>query len=303
MPALRPEIPQTWTIRDMIKWGREFFTGRGIDEARLTIEMMVCAALEIKRIDLYTDHDRPLSKLELGLIRSMVERRLQREPLQYILGKADFYGHTYSVSPAVLIPRPETELISERVSRYCRAHAQQTFRCLDLGTGSGCIPISIILHTQNTVWTALDVSEQALAVAKANAIQLGANERFEVTRANILNELPTGGPWDIITMNPPYVGENEIDELAPELKNYEPLSALTDHADGLTFYRRIAEITHNILAPGGVVFLEIGYDQLADVEKILRPFFGHLAVVPDLAGIPRMIVLEQPVSSYDNARG
>ncbi len=126
MPPTRPEVPQVWTVRDIIQWGKEFFTNRGIDEARRTIELMVCAVLNAKRIELYTDHDRPLTKDELAVLKAYVQRRIANEPLQYILGRADFYGHTYHVSPAVLIPRPETELIVERVARICSAHGVHT---------------------------------------------------------------------------------------------------------------------------------------------------------------------------------
>lgn len=278
----------------MIQWGKEFFTGRGIDEARLTIEMMVCAALGIKRIDLYTDHDRPLSKAELATIRGMVERRLRREPLQYILGKADFYGHTYIVTPAVLIPRPETEHIVERVTRVCSGHAEQTFQCLDIGTGSGCIPISVILHTTNSTWLAIDNSDDALRVAEQNATLLGADTRFTTQHLDFLSQLPQGAPWDIVTMNPPYIAESDVLELEPELREHEPLQALTDRADGLSFYRRAAAEFAQLVKPTGLMFLEIGFGQSSDVENIFIERGFTCTVIPDLAGIARVIVVRHP---------
>lgn len=292
MSPTRPELPQVWTVRDIIQWGREFFTNRDIDEARRTIELMVCAVLGTKRIELYTDHDRPLSKDELAQLKAMIQRRVAREPLQYILGKADFYGSTFVVSPSVLIPRPETELISERVSRYCTAKSEQQFVCLDIGTGSGCIPISIIKHTANTTWTGIDVSVDALAVALTNAQQLGAAERFQTQEVDILKSLPLGGPYDIITMNPPYIGLADLEECQVEVKDHEPTTALTDHADGLTFYHRLSDILMQIISPGGHVFLEIGAGQHGDVENIFQSR-GHLtSTIPDLAGIPRLIIVE-----------
>lgn len=292
MSQTRPELPQVWTVRDVIQWGKEFFTNRGIDEARRTIEMMVCAVLNVKRIDLYTDHERPLSKEELANLRSMVQRRISREPLQYIIGRADFYGSTYIVTPSVLIPRPETELISDRVSRYCNARAEQQLRCLDIGTGSGCIPISVIKHTQNTRWTAIDVSPDALDVARQNAAALGAEARMTALQCDILSEVPDGGPWDIVTMNPPYIGQGDMQELEPEVGDHEPKLALTDSADGLTFYRRAAEIFHQLVSPGGFMFLEIGYGQHLDVENILHAQGRITTTIPDLAGIPRLIIVE-----------
>ncbi len=293
MSRMRPELPQVWTVRDIIQWGKEFFTNRGIDEARRTIEMMVCAVLHVKRIDLYTDHDRPLSKDELALLRSMVQRRIAHEPLQYITGKADFYGSTYIVTPSVLIPRPETELISERVARYCNAQGEQELRCLDIGTGSGCVPISIIKHTKNTTWTAVDISPQALDVARQNAVALGADGRMSAVQTDILAEVPAGGPWDIVTMNPPYIGQEGMKELDPEVGAHEPHLALTDDADGLTFYRRAAEMFDQLVCPGGYMFLEIGYGQHPDVENILHARGLVTTTIPDLAGIPRLIVVER----------
>jgi len=292
MSPMRPEIPQVWTVRDIITWGKEFFTNKGIDEARRNIELMVCAVLGTKRIELYTDHDRPLSKHELAELKAMVQRRVAREPLQYILGRADFYGHAYTVTPAVLIPRPETELIVERVSRLCASNPEHAYSCLDVGTGSGCIPISAILHTSNSRWTAIDVSPEALDVARLNASGLAVADRCAFAECDFLMQLPTGGPWEIVTMNPPYVAEQLMHELDPELSEYEPLQALTDHGDGLTFYRRMAEFCRNIVAPGGFVFLEIGHGQMMDVENIFQQK-GHLTTtIADLAGIPRLVIVE-----------
>ncbi|MFN4985704.1 MAG: peptide chain release factor N(5)-glutamine methyltransferase [Ignavibacteria bacterium] len=292
MSPTRPELPQVWTVRDIIQWGREFFTNRGIDEARRTIELMVCAVLGTKRIELYTDHERPLSKDELAQLKAMIQRRVAREPLQYILGKADFYGSVFVVTPAVLIPRPETELIAERVSRYCAAKSEQQFVCLDIGTGSGCIPIAIIKHTTNTTWTGIDVSTEALSVASTNAEMLGASGRFQSQELDVLTSVPLGGPFDIITMNPPYIGSADLEECEVEVKDHEPTTALTDHADGRTFYHRLAEIMMQIIRPGGLVFLEIGAGQDRDVENIFQSR-GHLTTtIPDLAGIPRLIIVE-----------
>lgn len=293
MPPTRPEVPQVWTVRDIIQWGKEFFTNRGIDEARRTIELMVCAVLNVKRIELYTDHERPLTKDELSLLRTMVQRRVAHEPLQYILGRADFYGSTYHVSPAVLIPRPETELIVERVARLCNAHPNHQYSCLDIGTGSGCIPIGTILHTRNTNWLATDISADALAVAQLNAATLGADQRFQTEHVDFLQRLPSGGPWDIVTMNPPYIGTTDVDELDIEVKDHEPRQALTDNVDGLTFYRRAADIFTALVAPGGFLFLEIGFGQHTDVDNIFQSCGYLTTAIPDLAGIPRLVIVER----------
>lgn len=292
MSPTRPELPQVWTVRDIIQWGKEFFTNRGIDEARRNIELMVCAVLSIKRIELYTDHDRPLSKEELAQLKSMIQRRVAREPLQYIIGKADFYGHTYSVSPAVLIPRPETELLVERVSRFCNAHPEHRFSCIDIGTGSGCIAISALLHARNTTWVGVDVSAEALVVAVENAKGLGVADRFSTQQVDVLTGVPVGGPWDIVTMNPPYIAKADVEELDAELKDHEPLHALTDNADGLSFYHRLAENVQAYVRPGGYIFLEIGHGQNADVENIFQSRNCLTTTIADLAGIPRLVIVE-----------
>jgi release factor glutamine methyltransferase len=292
MHARRPDVPAVWTTRDIVTWGKEFFTSKGIDEARLTIELMVCSVLSIRRIELYTDHDRPLTKAELASLREMVQRRVKHEPLQYIIGAADFFGLSFTVNPAVLIPRPETEILVDRVLRFVNDVALP-MSCLDVGTGSGIIPITVAKNASQTSWTCMDVSDGALACAHANAIKHGVADRLVLVHGDFLDIVPAGGPWQVITMNPPYIAECDVAELQPEVRDFEPKEALTDNADGLSFYRRFAEVAHEILAPSGTAFLEIGHGQ---VEKIIDIFTSHrltCEVVDDLAGIARLVIVRR----------
>ena len=292
MHARRPDVPAVWTIRDIVTWGKEFFTSKGIDEARLTIELMVCAVLRIRRLELYTDHDRPLTKAELTRLREMVQRRVKHEPLQYIIGAADFFGLSFTVSPAVLIPRPETEILVDRVLRFV-TDLKVPLRCLDVGTGSGIIPITVAKNATLTSWTCMDVSDGALTCAHENAVTHGVEDRMMLVNGDFLDTVPAGGPWDIITMNPPYIAEADIAELQPEVRDFEPKGALTDHADGLTFYRRFAEVAHEILAPSGTACLEIGHGQVEKIIDILTSHRLTCEVVDDLAGIARLVIVRR----------
>lgn len=290
MQARRPDLPAVWTVREIVQWGREYFASKQIDEARLTIELMVCSVLSIRRIELYTDHDRPLTKDELAQLRQMVQRRIRHEPLQYILGTADFFGLTFEVNPAVLIPRPETEILVDRLMRDLRA-GSGPYRCLDIGTGSGIIPVTVASHAPDTQWTCMDISESALACAHANAIRHGVADRLMFVHGDFLGTLPAGGPWDIVTMNPPYIGLTDMSGLEPEVREFEPRQALTDAADGLTFYRRFAELMGDVLTPSGRAYLEIGHGQTEDVRQILEPASASIEVHQDLGRIPRVFTI------------
>ncbi|MBP6510697.1 MAG: peptide chain release factor N(5)-glutamine methyltransferase [Candidatus Kapabacteria bacterium] len=164
-----PDVERIWTVLDLVNWGTEYFERKGVDSPRLTIELMLCDVLDVRRLQLYTDHERPLTKEELSVLRAYVRRRAEREPLQYILGKADFYGLSFTVDPNVLIPRPETEIIVDRAIRLLREVGGLSPRCLDVGTGSGCILVSIAVHDPTSVWVGIDVDNGALEVARRNA--------------------------------------------------------------------------------------------------------------------------------------
>jgi release factor glutamine methyltransferase len=290
MQARRPDVPAVWTIRDIVGWGKDFFLSKGIDEARLTIELMVCSVLSIRRIELYTDHDRPLTKDELARLRSMVQRRIQHEPLQYIIGTADFFGLAFEVNPSVLIPRPETEILVDRVLRQIAA-SDEPLNCLDIGTGSGIIPVSVARSAPRTQWTCMDISQGALSCCHANAVRHGVADRMMLVEGDFLDTIPAGGPWDVVTMNPPYIAESDIGELQPEVRDFEPKGALTDNADGLTFYRRFAEVSADILTPSAMAFLEIGYGQSDAVRDVLTSAGLRCEFIADLAGVPRIVVV------------
>jgi release factor glutamine methyltransferase len=269
----------------MINWGSDYFAKKGVDSPRLTIELLLAHVLGLSRFDLYLQFDRPLHDGELDDLRAKIRRRAAREPLQYILGEAHFHGRVFEVDRGVLIPRPETELLVEEVLR--RVHA---LRCLDVGTGSGCIGVTIALERPDTEVVAIDVSEDALAVARRNAERLGARN-ITLERCDFLDESAVAalGSFDLIVSNPPYVAAGEMAGLEPEVREHEPHTALTDHGDGLAFYRRFAAVAPTLLRTDGHLFLEIGYGQSPLLDAMFREAGFEVDILTDLDRIPRIL--------------
>jgi release factor glutamine methyltransferase len=210
-------------------------------------------------------HERLLGKQELAELRSMIERRVQRrEPLQYIVGTTSFYGREFSVDPRVLIPRPETEELVEIALQ--RIPKNTSLKVLDIGTGSGCIALTIAAERPSLHVTAIDISSDSLTVATANAQALNIeNITFrceDVLLSRVGEEL-----YDVILSNPPYIASSDITEIQPEVRIHEPQHALTDGRDGMTFYRRFANTFVRMLKPGGSFFVEMGYGMSQEVQK------------------------------------
>lgn len=269
----------------MIEWGTSYFRQKRIDSPRLTIELMLTHVLGLKRFDLYMQFDRPLVETELEKLRGMVKRRAAYEPLQYILEEAEFHGRTFKVRPGVLIPRPETELLVDEALRRTRS-----LRCLDVGTGSGCIAVTVALERPETEVVAIDVSEEALQIAQENAQSLGA-ERVEFRQIDFLSDESLGslGSFDLIISNPPYVSGGEVSELQIEIRDHEPHIAVSDGADGLTFYRRFAAVGASMLRRDGEIFLELGYGMADAVGKMFEQAGFHVDIYTDFDRIERIL--------------
>jgi release factor glutamine methyltransferase len=283
-------VTDTWTVIRLINWGSDYFTTKGVDSPRLTIELMLAHVLRLSRFDLYMQFDRPLRDDELEQLRGMVRRRASREPLQYILGEAHFHGRVFDVDKGVLIPRPETELLVEEVLR--RVHA---LRCLDVGTGSGCIGVTVALERPDTEVVAIDVSDEALAVARRNAEKLGARN-IALERCDFMDDesVRALGSFDLVVSNPPYVAVGEIAALEPEVRDHEPHAALTDNGDGLAFYRRFIDVAPTLLRTGGNLFLEIGYGQADELDRLYRAAGFDVDILSDLDRIPRILWARRP---------
>jgi release factor glutamine methyltransferase len=245
--------------------------------------ILLCHATGLSRVQLITQGDRPLSSDEAARLDALVARRLRGEPIAYIVGRREFFGLDFQVGPAVLIPRPDTELIVElALERLPR----QVPRLLDMGTGSGAIAVAVAHTRPDAAVTALDVSPDALAVAQANATANGARVRF--LHSNWFDALDAGEIFDVIASNPPYIAAGD-DHLAQGDLRFEPVGALTDHADGLSALRTIITGSPRHLVPGGWLLLEHGYDQAAAVRTLLLDAgFADVQSWQDLAGIERV---------------
>ena len=272
-----------WTTIDLIKWGEDYFVSKGISNAKLEVEWFLCHILNYQRIDLYVQFEQPLMKDELTQFKEMVRRRIEGEPFQHILGKADFYGRDFIVNKHVLIPRAETEIIIELLKKRDAVES-----ILEIGTGSGCIAITMSLENLTTSIIATDVSKEALNVAKENTQKFGVeNIGFKVH-----NFLQTGinSTFDVVISNPPYIGSDEMDGLQKEVHDYDPKIALTDNDDGLSFYRRFAELGTSLLNENGYMLLEFGgAHQVVAISEIFESHQFNVKFHNDLQGDPRIV--------------
>ena len=249
--------------------------------------MLLAHTLSCKRLDLYLSYDRPLNEDEVNIYREFIRRRSKYEPLQYIIGKVEFFGLEFIVNPSVLIPRQETEILVETIINSFKK--EDNLKILDIGVGSGNISVSVAKHLHNSKITATDISEQALATAKNNAEMNSVSEKINFINHNILKD-DLNEEFDIIVSNPPYISEKEFPELKDELKVYEPKSALTDFSDGLNYFKVISSKAKSLLKNNGKIFFEVGQGQSEDVEKILRENnFKEILIVKDYLKIDRVI--------------
>jgi release factor glutamine methyltransferase len=276
-------------IIDIINWGDAYFKVKDIPESRLNIELLLCAVLQCKRMNLYLNFDKPLIQNELDTLREYVKRRVTREPLQYILGETEFMGLPFKVNSNALIPRPETELLVEEVIKFAKRIPDKTLNILDIGSGSGNISISLAKLIPNSFITAIDCSEKALQLSKENAELNKVNEKIDFILSDILNDNFQNMKFDIIVSNPPYISLPEYDDLEPELK-FEPKNALTDLNDGFCFYRRITTIGKEIIHPGGLTAVEIAYNQSEKVFSLFHDTgYSNIQIIKDYSNIDRII--------------
>jgi release factor glutamine methyltransferase len=286
--------PKSWTIRDLMKLSIDHLQQHGFDEARLNVELLLSHALHCQRIELYTRFDQPISKDELSGFRGLYERRLRHEPVQYIVGTAGFMGMQFKVDRRVLIPRPETETLVEQTMLVCGRNPEGTpLSMLDIGTGSGNIAVAVAKLVRNVQVTSVDADREALEVARGNASALGVADRVTLRELSVFDPIVEllGEQFDLVVSNPPYVSAEEWEQLAPEVRTYEPRLAVSDAGDGCAFYRRIADVGPALLRKNGSILVEVGHDQADTVGGIFRRAGVHdLLVVNDLQGIPRVVV-------------
>lgn len=283
-----PHVPEEWTVLSMIQWGTAYFEEKGVPSPRLSIEWLLADVLQTRRLNIYLQFDRPLSDSELADMRVKIKRRLKHEPLQYIVGHTDFMGAHLRVTPDVLIPRPETERLVELVLETVPETPSSTV--LDIGTGSGCIAISLKMERPEWDIYAMDLSEKALELARENAILNATDVAFLsgdlFKPESFLSDLPD--KLDVIVSNPPYIPEEERSEIDREVRDFEPGIAL--FTDDLTnVYSCVKNVGEMKLKKGGHLLLEIHEDYGEELLGLFKNPLWEASLLRDYNGKNRVI--------------
>ena len=279
---------EPWTVGRLLSWTTGWLTERGSDSPRLDAEVLLAHVRGCPRILLYTAYDEVVADELRSRFRELVRRRGGGEPVAYLVGGREFYSLQLTVSPAVLVPRPETEALVVRVLDLCREAASA--RIVDVGTGSGAIAIALAKHLPRADLVATDLSAAALDVARGNAERHGLAERIRFVESDLLAAAELAGPWDVIVSNPPYVREDEFASLPRDVREYVPRAALVAGPRGAEVIERLAAAAVGRLNPGGWLVLEAGPAIAAEVERLLAATAG-LELGPtlkDLARLPRV---------------
>jgi release factor glutamine methyltransferase len=298
-----PEGPNTsdvWTPLKILNWAVPFLKGKGVESPRLDVECLLADVLGCDRLRVYLQYDRPLSDEERLKLRDGVGRRARREPLAYILGKREFFGHVFRVGPGVLIPRPETEMLVESALEVLRSLPPRERTVLDLGTGSGCLALSLALaDSEVRVW-AVDTSPEALSVAQGNAENLNVSARVHFRQGYWFDALQKADPdgYAVVVSNPPYLTTRDWVQIEPEIAQYEPSTALQGGEDGLDAYRALQVGLASRLTPGGWAFFEMNANLSDKIDGLFSDWPVRKTLL-DLQGHPRVLCLQAP-SSLDS---
>jgi release factor glutamine methyltransferase len=294
-PEPAPQPPTVWTIQALLKWTADYLRTKGVESARLESEVLLAHVLNCPRIELIARSLEQPADAERARFRELIKRRVEGWPVAYLVGTKEFYLLKFEVSPAVLVPRPETETLVLEALRLLKPLREPTV--LDLGTGSGCIAVSVAHQKKDARVTAADVSPDALEVAARNAQRHGVADRVTFLQGDLFAPVPAGGTFDLVVSNPPYVTPTELAALAPDVREHEPRLALDGGPDGLAFYRRIAAGVGPLLKPGGWLLLEIGATQ----DEAVRAVLGERAelepgpTLKDGNKLPRVVTAKRKV--------
>jgi release factor glutamine methyltransferase len=273
------------TVLEVIQSTSDFFGKHGVESPRLNIEHLLAHVLGNKRLDLYLQFDRPLGEEHLTPLRDLVKRRAAGEPLQHLLGTAEFFGYVFKCDARALVPRPETEQLVELVLEKAKAAAAPWTRIADVGTGSGVIAITLALKLPQVSVVAIDRHEAALSLARENATRLECGTRIDFREGDLMGNVD--GPFDAIIANLPYIPSGEIAGLSREVQR-DPASALDGGQDGLDLVRQLCNQAASLLKPGGLLALEIGHDQGEAARELLStPDWNTIQILPDYQGRQR----------------
>lgn len=274
-------------IAENLKIAAQILQAGGISEARREANSLLAFALEKDKTFLVAHSEYELSEAEQIRFQDFLQRRARREPLQYITGRQEFYGLEFELTPDVLIPRPETELIVENAVKILNDKENPLF--CEIGTGSGCISVSILNEVKNSRAIGLDISASALKITEKNAGRHNVSERIELKISDVFAALKNE-KFDLIVSNPPYVPLREIETLQAEVRDFEPINALTDKRDGLSIIEKIVYESPFFLKPDGFLLMEIGFNQSEKVSRMFsQEIWRFVEILPDLQGIPRMV--------------
>jgi release factor glutamine methyltransferase len=286
-------LPQpTWTILDLIRWTDERFGKEGLITPRLDAEVLLAETLGMDRVGLYTHFDQPVQPGELARFKKLIRRRLRHEPVAYIVGQREFWSLPFMVTPDVLVPRPETEILVMEALRVLSQpdQTERRIRILEMGTGSGVISVALAKELPSASVVATDLSEKALSIAAENALRNRVRERILFLQGDLFDPLERESIFDLIITNPPYIPQDYFPSLPPEVRDFEPRVALDGGKDGLTFFRRVLPGVGKYLSPEGWFLTEIGAGQDQKVRQIAEanPDLDSFDFLPDLAGIKRV---------------
>ena len=289
--------PPDWTIIKLIQWATAYFDKHDVDSPRATAEILLAHTLNARRIDLYLRYDQPLIPAELEHFKALIKRRLNREPVAYILEGKEFWSMDLRVTKDVLIPRPETECLVEKTLELLALDSTPASKIiLELGTGSGAIILALASENPRHSYWATDISLNAIRVARQNARQHGLDGKVHFINADWFAPLSSkAGGFDLIVSNPPYIKSDDLIRLQPEIKVYEPLLALDGAADGLRCLRQIIQSAYLFLKPGGRVILEIGHDQKAPLEQMIAECgqYEGIHFYQDYSGYDRILQMNK----------
>jgi release factor glutamine methyltransferase len=293
MPDPIPTPPTVWTIKALLAWTTEFLAKKGIENPRADAQILLGHVLGYTKTYLTVNYDEQPSEANRNRFKELIQRRVAGWPVAYLVGSRGFYSLDFEVNPAVLIPRPDTETLVLEALTFLKPRTAPAV--LDLGTGSGCIAVTITHEKKDARVTAVDVSPDALDVAKRNAEKNGVADRVTFLQGDLFGPVPAGTTFDLIVSNPPYIAHGEFPTLQPEVRDHEPRGALDGGADGLDFYRRIAAAAGSYMKPGGMLMLEIGSTQEESVRAILgeRPELEAGPTVKDMGRLPRVVTAKR----------
>ncbi len=317
-------MPDTdvWTTRRLLHWTTQHFEKHRLDAPRVRAEMLLGHILQVPRLKLYMDPDRPATAAERDTLRDLVRRATQHEPVDYLVGHTTFFALEFAVSPAVLVPRPSTETLVEHVMQQLRRRDQGTgirdqdertsdhpqdateappdprspfpepLRIADIGTGSGAIILTLLKHLPHATAIATDLSDDALRVAQRNADTHGVADRITFRQGDGLSPLRNETePFDALVSNPPYIPDHEWDDVPPDVKNHEPTLALRGGVDGLDVLRPLIAGARDLVKPGGLLAFEIAAVQSDAVQQLARAAgWSDIAVLPDHERLPRVLI-------------